>query len=130
MCLAQRHNTVTTVRLKPAAFRSQVKHSTTEPMHSSIILLIIKFNKFSFYKKKIDQSIPGLLCIDYVTMSLYLLSGFKIGFPPNSVDPDQPVYSGSHFLLYSLCWLHGLFAFMLYIPGNNFSVMSGWVFLG
>ena len=28
MCLAQGHNAVTTVRLEPAALRSQVKHST------------------------------------------------------------------------------------------------------
>ena len=32
MCLAQGHNAVTPVRLKPAAPRSQVQHSTTEPM--------------------------------------------------------------------------------------------------
>ena len=31
MCLAQGHNTVTPVRLEPAASRSRVKHSTTEP---------------------------------------------------------------------------------------------------
>ena len=30
MCLAQGHNAVTLVRLKPAAPRSQVKYSTTE----------------------------------------------------------------------------------------------------
>ena len=34
MCLAQGHNTVTTVRLEPAAPRSRVKHSTTEPLRS------------------------------------------------------------------------------------------------
>ena len=32
MCLAQGHNTETPVRLEPAAFRSGVKHSTTEPL--------------------------------------------------------------------------------------------------
>ena len=31
MCLAQGHNTVPPVRLKPATLRSGVKHSTTEP---------------------------------------------------------------------------------------------------
>ena len=31
MCLAQGHNVVTPVRLKPAAPRSRVQHSTTEP---------------------------------------------------------------------------------------------------
>ena len=34
MCLAQGHSTVTAVRLKPAALRSRVKQSTTEPLHS------------------------------------------------------------------------------------------------
>ena len=35
---AQGHNAVTPVRLKPAALRSRVKHSTTEPLHSHIQL--------------------------------------------------------------------------------------------
>ena len=35
MCLAQGHNAVTPVRLKPADPRSLVKHSTTEPLLSS-----------------------------------------------------------------------------------------------
>ena len=34
MCLAQGHNAVTAVRLKPASSLSQVKHSTTEPLQS------------------------------------------------------------------------------------------------
>ena len=34
ICLAQRHNAVTPVRLEPAAPRSQVKHPTTEPLRS------------------------------------------------------------------------------------------------
>ena len=34
MCLAQGHNAVTPVRLKPASPRSRVKHSTTEPLRS------------------------------------------------------------------------------------------------
>ena len=34
MCLAQGHNTVTPVKLEPAALRSQVKHSTTELLRS------------------------------------------------------------------------------------------------
>ena len=34
MCLAQGHNTVTPVRLEPAASWSRVKHSTTKPLHS------------------------------------------------------------------------------------------------
>ena len=34
ICLAQGHNAVMPVRLKPAALRSRVKHSTTEPLPS------------------------------------------------------------------------------------------------
>ena len=34
MCLAQGHNAVTLIRLKPAALRFQVKHSATEPLLS------------------------------------------------------------------------------------------------
>ena len=40
MRLAQGHNTVTTVRLKPAAPRSQVKHSTTEPLPSPLTTMV------------------------------------------------------------------------------------------
>ena len=36
MCLAQGHNTVMPVSAKPAAPRSRVKHSTTEPLRSLI----------------------------------------------------------------------------------------------
>ena len=36
MCLAQGHNTVTPVRLEPAAPRSRVKHFTTEPLRSLV----------------------------------------------------------------------------------------------
>ena len=34
MCLAQGHNAVMPVRLEPAALRSRIKHSTTEPLRS------------------------------------------------------------------------------------------------
>ena len=40
MCLAQGYNTVTLVRLKPATSQSQVKHSTTEPLRSQLLLYI------------------------------------------------------------------------------------------
>ena len=58
MCLAQRHNTVTLVRLEPVGPLSWVKHSTTEPhcsrwviWHAFCCLLIstkITFSKNSF----------------------------------------------------------------------------------
>ena len=41
LCLAQGHNTVVTVRLEPAAPWSQVKHSTTEPLRSHMLLVHI-----------------------------------------------------------------------------------------
>ena len=37
--LAQGHNTVTPVRLEPAAPRSRVKHSTTEPLRSRMFVV-------------------------------------------------------------------------------------------
>ena len=37
VCLAKGHKTVTLVRLEPAAPRSRVKHSTTEPLCSQIV---------------------------------------------------------------------------------------------
>ena len=40
MCLAQGHNEVTLVRLKPADPQSRVKLSTTEQLHSQQIILI------------------------------------------------------------------------------------------
>ena len=40
MCLAQEHNSVTPVRLEPAAPLSQVKQSTTEPLYSLKLMLI------------------------------------------------------------------------------------------
>ena len=39
-CLAQGHNPVPLVRLEPAIPRSQVKHSTTEPLRPSIMVVI------------------------------------------------------------------------------------------
>ena len=35
------HNAVTPVRLEPAALRSRVKHSTTEPLHSHICFVVL-----------------------------------------------------------------------------------------
>ena len=39
MCLAQRQQRSNAVRLKPTAPRSQVKHSTTEPLRSHNLCL-------------------------------------------------------------------------------------------
>ena len=44
MCLAQGHNAATPVRLEPAAPRSRVKHSTTEPLRY-LSIMCIKYSK-------------------------------------------------------------------------------------
>ena len=49
MCLAQGHNTVTPVRLKPLAPRSRVKHSTTEPLCS----LSFRSSQFSLHNMSV-----------------------------------------------------------------------------
>ena len=41
MCLAQGHNTVTPVRIEPAAPLSRVKHSTTEPLGSLVFVVML-----------------------------------------------------------------------------------------
>ena len=67
MCLAQGHNAVTPVRLKPAALRSRVRHSTTEPVRSlyhSITCLngCKKFKKNQIFIKKNKMQIQkGLI---------------------------------------------------------------------
>ena len=48
MCLAQGHNAVTPVRLEPGAPQSQVKHSTTEPLHSHPLILCTHMKKFIY----------------------------------------------------------------------------------
>ena len=47
MCLAQGHNAVTPVRLAPAAPRSRVKHSTTEPLRSLVLINSTDHDKMS-----------------------------------------------------------------------------------
>ena len=42
MCLAQGHNVVTPVRLKPATPQPRVKHSVTEPLCSNELAVTLK----------------------------------------------------------------------------------------
>ena len=49
MCLAQGHNALTSARLEPAASRSRVKHSTTEPLSSSMYSLYSMYSLHSLY---------------------------------------------------------------------------------
>ena len=55
MCLAQGHNTVTPVRLEPAALRSRVKHSTTEPLRS------LEFFVRTYYMQSVITVLPSVL---------------------------------------------------------------------
>ena len=72
MCLAQRPQCSNAVRLKPAAPRSRVKHSTTEPLRSLFC------EKLYFNTNTLLNSLPvsGVIC--------RLLIAFA-----NSFDPDQ-----------------------------------------
>ena len=54
MSLAQGHNAVMPVRLKLTTPRSQVKHSTTEPLHS----LQIHGNKWNFANRNLGMDMP------------------------------------------------------------------------
>ena len=53
MCLAQGHNTVTPVRLKPAAPQSLVKHSTTKPLlEFGLVVQEMSFEDISYLELK------------------------------------------------------------------------------
>ena len=60
MCLAQGHNSVTPVRLEPAALRSRVKHSTTEPLRSQDLYLPLKVIEVWFL---LEGSVANMTCI-------------------------------------------------------------------
>ena len=70
MCLAQGHNAVMWVRLEPAAPRSWVKHSTTEPLR----FLTVTWEKQqcgSASWEDSDQSDPSLHCLHEEILGLY-----------------------------------------------------------
>ena len=70
MCLAQYHNTETPVRLEPAASLSQVKHSTTEPLHSIGLSLNVKIT-YSYYNYYIIFIPPAnFVCRGYTVFTL------------------------------------------------------------
>ena len=70
MCLAQYHNTETPVRLEPAASLSQVKHSTTEPLHSLGLSLNVKIT-YSYYNYYIIFIPPAnFVCRGYTVFTL------------------------------------------------------------
>ena len=77
MCLAHGHNTVALVRLKPAAPRPRVKHSSTEPLCSLIksLILFMRFGK-CFFSEISDQERDRihrtlLSTSDYVEASVF-----------------------------------------------------------
>ena len=68
------HNAVTPVRLEPAALWSRVKGSTTEPLRSLFMLLLLSadfFSKFIFSKNLFKNTIRV----------------------SNNLDPDQDTHS-------------------------------------
>ena len=63
MCLAQGHNTVTPVRLEPAAPQSRVKHSTTESLRSpeSAHVLKEKTYQYELYDAVVNGTVALML---------------------------------------------------------------------
>ena len=61
MCLAQGHNAAAPVRFEPAAPRSRVRHSTTEPLRSLANGLLCSKGKTALYEKLFSCTRP-ILC--------------------------------------------------------------------
>ena len=71
MCLAQRHNAVTPVRLEPTTPWSRVKIFTTQPLlsqhfvyltHTCAFIKIVRFNKSLFKMSEFWQSLEKVQC--------------------------------------------------------------------
>ena len=105
MCLAQGHNTVTPVRLEPAALRSRVKHSTTEqlcshplgffcqitsglcdftiqPLLSSMWLAYAESDIYSLYAKLCQGLVRGQISAPSQFKNLLKLPKIVNNFPP------------------------------------------------
>ena len=67
MCLAQGHNAVTLVRLKPAVSQSRVKHSTTEPLRSLLTKMksqnMVQFSDLYLQKHNLVRNSMTLLIL-------------------------------------------------------------------
>ena len=60
-----------------------------------------------------------------------LFGFFKAGINLKILSAANTIFNeGRGFKSYNYCLVFCLFDLILYIPVNNFSVMSGWVFLG
>ena len=62
MCLAQGRNAVAPVRFEPAAPRSRVKHSTTEPLRSHG-MVEVRLSGFGFIKYEVRGIFSGYKAI-------------------------------------------------------------------
>ena len=86
MCLAQGHNTVTPVRLKPEAPLSWVKHSTTEPLRSLFSWIDVTLRSavlFSICTTPISiqehAQIQKILSVEVLTISFSVINIFHRG---------------------------------------------------
>ena len=70
--LAQGHNAVAPVRLEPAAHRSRVKHSTTDPL-SYVKLDEITAMAMQLRPKRWSYSLVALLCPFYIKLEVQLI---------------------------------------------------------
>ena len=83
MCLAQGHNAVTPVRLEPAASRSRVKYSTTEPLRSNIIIgkKSVGYNSYEInYKSEEKNQWAGIniISLSCWVCDIHVLHSFPI----------------------------------------------------
>ena len=105
MCLAQGHNIVTTVRLKPAVPRSRVKHSTTEPLCFHSVIELISVN-----------TVLTLVCesrtsntVDIIGHVLTTLKVTRIGMDPGCLISNLAFYHWAtvhlyHPAFYKIVW--------------------------
>ena len=93
MCLAQGHNTVTLVRLKPTTPLSRVKHSTTEPLRSIVPI--------SWLFSAITITVQLLLFWDFMVM-LIVDFGYFWHYP-YCTQNDQNIY-GVEAIMFAI-WL-------------------------
>ena len=101
MCLAEGHNAVTPVRLEPAASRSHVKHSNTEPLRSRGIddeeLVFTNFTSQAFVfaygnKKKVFMNI--IMLDDAIGTKVSRKGGKDQKWIQSSTTPDPGYHMG------------------------------------
>ena len=93
MCLAQGHNTVTPVRLEPAAPRSRFKHSTTEPLRSLIYRAWSEYSIYIWTRENFDKA---QICSNYMIYTApnnYQVSKWCTWLIVFRINPESRIFS-------------------------------------